>query len=611
MLNSNSSTNQNRSQIDEIKEKLDIVSVVEKYLHTMKHSGPNYFALCPFHNEKTPSFTVNQDLQIYKCFGCGESGDVISFIQKVEGLEFPKALEKAANLAGVTLKQLRPDPARDKFMKEKQKLLEINALAAKYYNHVLLNHPSGKRGADYCERRKITKPIIKKFQIGYAPKSYDNLKNFLVKRGYEPADLLKWGLLVERDNRFKRGQKQLVDKFRDRLMFPIINHQGDYVGFSGRQVEKSDYGPKYLNSPETIVYKKKETLYGLFQAKDDIRKNNFVILVEGNVDILSSHRVGVENIVCPLGTALTPDQCKLIRRYTDKVYFRFDTDSAGEKALLRGLVLVEQAGLESFALDIGDYQDVDELIMAEEKKWKEVILNPQSIIEHLIARFAKKFDLKDPKGKSGFINEISPYIKAIQDDIVRKEYIKKVAVLCEVDETDVMAVVEKQTHVTGESMQVDSNHEFNENDQKPKPRKVRITKKEYLAAILVQYPLLKFKISDLEVIYQEWFITFLKELIEKNKKNPGKIKLHDVLSSLENEKSDFISKLALINIENTDTDILQKELNKLVKLSKAEILKKQVQQIEKKVRKAEITGEDIDELTQNLQGKIKKIRENS
>ena len=576
---------QDRSQIEEIKEKLDIVQVGETYLSSMKRSGPNYFAPCPFHNEKTPSFSINQDLQIFKCFGCGESGDVITFIQKIEGLDFPKALEKAAQMAGVVLKQRAMDPARDKRAKEKQKIIEVNTLAAKYFNHILLNHKMGAKALEYSKARKLTKKVLEKFQIGFAPTGYENLKKFLTKKGYEEDDLARWGLLVKRDNK-------IYDKFRNRLMFPIFNHQGDVVGFSGRQIEKSDFGPKYLNSPETPVYKKKETLYGLFQARDSVRRKGFAIMVEGNVDILSSHRVGVENIVCPLGTALTVEQCKLIRRYADKLYFALDTDEAGEKALLRGLEFCEQVGLETLAIDLGEFLDADELIVAGAKKWQEAIDNPQEIIEHLIGRFSSRIDIATARGKAKFVQEIGPYLRAVQDPIVQKEYVKNVAVVAEIDEDLVLKGV-------GQSASVQPTEEDRPTVTSKPPRK--ISKKEFLAAMLIQNKDLSSELKNLDEIFESWFLDFLEDL------NKGK-ELKTLISDLEESKATLLQKLALIDLGFKDLEELPKEAKKMELALRKQVFQKQIKDLEKKIKKSEIAGQEYENLIREVKKKTVQLK---
>lgn len=579
-----------RAQIQEIKEKLDIVQVAEKYLTNIKHSGPNYFALCPFHNEKTPSFSINQDLQIFKCFGCGESGDVITFIEKIEGLDFVRALEKAAEMAGVTLETRQASPAEIKKRKEKERLLEANSLAMKYYNYILLEHDLGRQAREYCKIRKINKQIIEKFQIGFAPEGYEHLKSFLLKKGYKQDELVKWGLLVSKNGK-------IYDKFRKRLMFPIIDHQGDVVGFSGRQIEKSDYGPKYLNSPETSVYRKKETLYGLFQAKNEIRRKGFVVLVEGNVDILSSHRVGIENIVCPLGTALTNEQCKLIRRYAPKVYFALDTDEAGEKALIRGLKLAADNDLEVKALDIGDYQDSDALIMNDPDKWEDVVNNSLEVIELLIKRFSNKYDIGTPKGKSDFVKEIAPYIQNISEDVERHEYIKKVAVIAETDEGVVSRTVNKRGRIEAKPKKL---------EQKTVPKKAKPellnNKKNYLAALLLQHKNLLDESYNLGNIYSEWFVVLIRDYWSGRD-------ISKLIEDLEEPKAELISDLLLFNIGSIQKDLLQEEALKIYKALEVEKVRSDINQLKQQIKKAELTDQDSSEMIKELQEKTNILRE--
>lgn len=414
----------NRDQIEEIKTKLDIANIVLEYVPTLKKSGRNHFGLCPFHQEKTPSFSVNNELGLYKCFGCGEGGDVINFIQQLERVDFQRALEIAAKKAGVKLKRTYSQ-ADKKVAKERARLLEANELAAKYFHYMLMKHDSGEKCRIYVKGRGLKKQEVVKFMIGFAPEGFENLKTFLSKKGFSHQELTKWGLLVSKNGK-------IYDKFRNRLMFPIYDNQGELVGFSGRQIEKNDFGPKYLNSPETLVYKKSETLYGLFQAKDTLRKTNYAILVEGNIDILSSHMAGVENIMAPLGTALTDQQVKLIRRYVDTVYFALDTDLAGEKALVRGLELIENNELKAKALDLGEYQDVDELIQ-QGGGWKKTIKNAQPVVQHLMERFKVKYDLNTAEGKSSYTKSIMTFIAKLNDDVEKVHYLNELSSVVRTD----------------------------------------------------------------------------------------------------------------------------------------------------------------------------------
>lgn len=588
-----------RSQIDEIKEKLDIVNVAESYLSSMKRSGANYFALCPFHNEKTPSFSINQDLQLFKCFGCGESGDVIAFIQKLEGLDFPQTLERAATMAGVTLKDKPLSPRQEKARKEKEQILKANELAMKYFNYMLLEHKVGQKAREYCKNRKINKESINKYQIGYAPDGYEYLKGFLKKKGFSEGELVKWGLLVK-----KKGR--VYDKFRDRLMFPIFDHQGNVVGFSGRQLEKSEYGPKYLNSPETPVYKKKETLYGLHQARDEIRRKRFAILVEGNVDILSSFRVGVKNIVCPLGTALTQEQAKLLKRYADKVYLALDTDEAGEKALIRAMEIFQNVGLETLAIDLGKYQDSDELIMNEPEKWGELVSSPIHVVELLLRRFANKYDLSKPSDKSKFVRDIAPFIRALEDEVEKQAYISRVARDIDLDQATVLQSVNTAYSSTAYSSAVKQTHGQQESD-KDEPQKATFkapdmnNRKNYLAAILLQYP--KMIQEDIvKDIYDGWFV----DLLMRWKESDDKDKL---LEDLEERKSKLLEALYMYSLGDFDSDAIKKETTEVTKQLRVDLTRERIKELRSKINQYELQDKESTELMEELQKHTKLLQE--
>lgn len=429
----------NRDQIEEIKSKLDISTVILQYVPNLKRSGRNYFGLCPFHKEKTPSFSVNPELGLFKCFGCGEGGDVIKFLEKIEGLDFPNALELAANKAGVVLKKTY-SPEAQKFKEERDKLLEANKLAAKFFNYVLLKHAAGKLGREYVAKRKIPDKLVKEFLLGYAPRSFNALKDFLNSKGYKDDELVRWGLLVEKNGK-------VYDKFRGRLIFTIQNHQGDVTGFTGRAIFEDERGPKYLNSPETLVYKKSSTLFGLYQAKETIRKEGFVILVEGNVDPITSHGVGIKNIIAPMGTALTIEQLRLIKRYCDKIYFSFDNDDAGQKALIRSFELSEQAGLESYVIEIKGYKSADDLIFAG-GDWPKAVENPKEIVSYLINYIATKYDLSNARYKAKYVKEALAFISKVQSEVAVNEYLKQVSYIADVRIeilTDELTTLKKQT----------------------------------------------------------------------------------------------------------------------------------------------------------------------
>lgn len=367
----------NRVQIEEIKNRLDIVDQISKYVE-LKPAGKNYAGLCPFHTEKTPSFMVSPELQRYKCFGCGESGDIFTFIQKIEGIDFPEALEKLAKEAGVKLQ-------KRKINTHIAKLYEINKLAGRYYYKQL---KESKVASKYIASRGFNKDSIYKFGIGYAPGGY-KLLDYLQNQGEEKfnkKELLDSGLFT-----LKNGK--LRAKFYKRIMFPIRSTSGKVIGFSGRVLSKDQKGPKYMNTPETPIYHKKENVFGQYESRKAIRKKDLVIFCEGQTDVISAHQAGFENIVAPLGTALTLEQLKKLSKLTKNFLFIFDSDEAGQKAMQRALILISKLELQAYAASPDPYKDIDEMLQKDEAKFKNLIKNKIDLFSFL---FNKKIEDLNP-----------------------------------------------------------------------------------------------------------------------------------------------------------------------------------------------------------------------
>ena len=321
--------NNMRDLIDEVKSRCDIVSVISQYIH-LKNSGSNYSGLCPFHSEKTGSFHVNQNKQIYKCFGCGEGGDVINFVMKIENLDFMEAVKLLAEKNGIEFKTNLTEADKKK-MAEIKLMQDIHLQAARFYFKNLTS--SKNAGYDYLRNRGLSDKIIKKFGLGYSLYSWNSLMDYLLSIGYEKKDLVKSGLVAHKEN----GDKY-YDKFRNRVMFPIFDYRGNVIGFGGRVLD--DSLPKYLNSPDTILFNKRYNLYGLNYAKKSV-KNDTLILVEGYMDLISLVEHGIENVVATLGTALTNEQGKLIKRYASTAVIAYDSDEAGIKATLRAIEILK------------------------------------------------------------------------------------------------------------------------------------------------------------------------------------------------------------------------------------------------------------------------------
>ncbi len=542
------------SQVDEIKEKLNIVDVVQEYVPSLKRSGRNFFGLCPFHQEKTPSFSVNPELNIFKCFGCGEGGDILTFIEKIEGVDFSKALELAAKKAGVTLKKFDTPQAR-KFREKKQRALEAHRLAAEYYHYILTEHETGKVGLSYATKaRKIEIEQIEKFKLGYAPKNFNNLVKFLTKKGFKEAELVEFGLLA-------RKGRNTYDKFRGRLMHPIFSMQGDVVGFSGRIIDKEDKGPKYLNSPETVIYKKKNLVYGGYQAKEAMRQAGFVVLVEGNIDIISSHRAGIANIVCPLGTALTDEQLKLLKRYVEEIYFAFDTDQAGKKALLRSLEMAEKQGFAAKAVDLGEFGDSDDLICSDGgvRLWKQRVKSAEEIPEFIIEKFKEDYDLNNASQKQKYIRSCLPFIAKLRDEIKIDHYLQTLEIVTGTKYDVLKKLLDKQqqnsqVYEQGSERNTDTDAAI----EKPQEYIPQIHISKPLARLINMVCIFEDKLSDKEKVQ-------LKDLYKKPLEEFGeKFKIEIVLLDMAfgkkfGEKNKDLNSLKDIN--------LQKEIEQILKRS--------------------------------------------
>ncbi len=421
-------------EIEEIKKKTDIVELISGYL-PLKKGGRNYKANCPFHNEDSPSFMVSPELQIFKCFGCGAAGDAFAFIKMMEGVEFVEALKMLADRAGVTLKSYQPSPESAR----KDRLVSLNTLAAEFYHYLLMQHRLGKDARDYLKKRGFTDETLKKFLIGYAPRSWDSAGKYFLSKKYSSSELLLSGLAVQKDN--GRGY---YDRFRGRIIFPIRETGGRTVGFSARRLSDNEKEPKYINTPETPVFQKGHFLYGLDLAKTAIKKAGFAIVVEGQTDMISPFQAGTENIVASLGTALTPEQIKLLRRYTEEAALCFDTDSAGDSAARRGLELAEAAGLTVKVIETpSPFKDPDECLRKDVSAWRQAVVSRVSVYDFLLDLTLKKHNPKTGEGQQKILREFLPILKLITSEVVQAHYRKKMAEALDVDEKLILADMKK------------------------------------------------------------------------------------------------------------------------------------------------------------------------
>ncbi|MFH1088752.1 MAG: DNA primase [Patescibacteria group bacterium] len=399
-------------QLEEIRRKVDIVEFIGQYL-PLKKAGRNYRSICPFHSDKDPSLMVSPDKQIWHCFGCGAGGDVFGFLMKKEGLEFPEALAQLADRAGVELAN-RP---RDWGMKSK--LFAINDLAAKFFEKYITDTVMGRQAVNYLINRGLSAETIKLFQVGYAPAGWDYFAKFIERRGYTKEDGEKAGLLVQRN-------KNVADKFRHRLMFPITNVSGKVVGFTGRVLDAKTQ-PKYLNSPETPIFNKGRVLYGLSITKGEIQKSNAAVLVEGQMDALSSYQAGVKNVVASSGTAFTGDQLETLRRYTETLILALDADSAGSEATKRAIELASAKDLDVKVALLEGYKDPDECAKADPAKWREIVVKAVPIVDFYIDYATKKFGNDSVSAKKKVVAEVLPIVALMDSPVEKDQYIKQLA----------------------------------------------------------------------------------------------------------------------------------------------------------------------------------------
>ena len=389
-----------RSQIEEIKEKIDIVNLISRYVE-IHPAGKNFVGLCPFHTEKTPSFIVSPDIQRYKCFGCGKSGDIFNFVQEIENLDFPETLEKLAKEAGVELKKIQKNP-------HLEKLETTNRRAAEYYFKEL-NKPENRKALDYViKERKFAKETIRKFAIGYAPgkrKLIEFLKKYEL---YTEQELLSSGLFTKKNNILK-------EKFFKRIMFPIRNSQGKFIGFSGRILPGDDLGPKYMNTPETLIFHKKDNLFGLYESRQEIRKLDLAIICEGQTDMISAYQNGIKNIVAPLGTALTKEQLEKLSHFTKNILFFFDSDEAGQKAMIRGFKLASELNLRPYATNSSPYKDIDEMIKSDPEKLRKRIAKKRDAFSYLLFMFIENKDLTNYEDYNKVQVFISDLLSSVTD----------------------------------------------------------------------------------------------------------------------------------------------------------------------------------------------------
>ena len=551
------------SQVAEVKSRIDIVQLIGGYV-ALKKAGRNYKGLCPFHSEKTPSFMVSTERQIFKCFGCNEGGDALTFYQKIEGLEFAETLKALAAKAGVQIKEYKPNPREA----QREVFTRVNTVAAEFYHYLLTKHPSGQKALEYIKGRGLTEKTIEDWQLGFAPDSWDSTFKFLVKKKIDLKDIIGSGVVLPSTGR------GAYDRFRKRIMVPIRNISGTVVGFSGRIFGEGE--PKYLNSPDSLLFNKSNNLFGLDRAKTEIKKLNQAVLVEGNLDVIMSHQVGVENVIGPLGTALTEKQVDLVKRFTDSLVVSFDQDSSGQQAALRAVEIAEKAGLTLSLTEFAE-KDPDELIRKDPSAWKKAIKNSIPIYDFLLNSLSKRYGTRNPASIKKVTKEILPYLAKIDNEMSRSHYERLLATKLGVSEDSVKQELAKMI-TKGPPLELEQTQQINNE---------RLRLETYLLELVLQAGLLPqaFGSESLEV---RQFRTLL-EIAEKKSQN-GRFSLKEL--SVPEELAEIFDRLTLAEIgedilksqEKTQKEIETcglrlKELNLRTELKKVSLAIKQAELI--------------------------------
>lgn len=579
-----------------VKQKTDIISVISEHVN-LKKSGRNYKGLCPFHTEKTPSFVVSPELQIFKCFGCGESGDVFSFLQKYEGMDFYEALTTLAKKAGVVLKGNFSN-----IKGERNYLFEINHLVAKFYHYILTKHPLGKYALDYLlKERGLSLSTITEFNLGYSPEQSNIFNNFFfLKKKLDPYDLEKLGIVYFR-NRFP------IDRFSGRIIFPLTDSRGNICGFSGRITPKDTNKDiaKYINTPETAIYHKSELLYGINISKKHIKIQKSAVVVEGELDMISCYQAGVRNVVAIKGSALTEEQCRVLSRLCSRVILALDSDFAGDVAARRGIKIFNEFGFEISVAEFGDYKDPDEVARSDREALFRGIDNAISIWDFLINSIFKRYTFKDGASKERISHEVVAVLSDIDDLIVRASYINLIAGKLGISPDVVEAQV--QNYIRRKKTKLTSQLNFNiqdNNENYPKEEDIVKLWQERLFSLLIFYDLQK-----LISFYEEGVFSdiVLRKIIDfyKNQDNKN-ISYAELVEILPAELSEKARDLALLNISEDNED-LKKEIYELIKRIKKHNLELEKENVLSKIRQIETNEEIAEDKLLILQKRFKEI----
>ena len=594
--------------IEEVRQNNDIVDIISQYVH-LTRKGRNYFGLCPFHSEKSPSFSVSPDRQIFHCFGCGVGGNVYTFLMKIEGITFKEALEQLAERANIQLPKLEnnADTAREEL---KAKVYKVNEFTAEFY-HQNLYKPTSKIGQEYVKKRKMNKETLEAYRIGFSGK-FDELYKALKAQGFGEKEILESGLVNKNDN------GTYIDRYRNRLMFPICDVRGKVIAFGGRILDDSKIKdpkfpqPKYINSPENVVYSKGRHLFGLNVAKKDSAKK--LLIVEGYMDVISLHQRGVTNVVGGLGTSLTEQQGWLLRKSTEQVILGFDADGAGQTAIARSMEILQKMGCDMRVLQIEGAKDPDEYIVKfGEGRFRLAMDNAISLVEFKVKNLKKDLNLENTGDKIKFLNEIAKILSKVENTMEREIYIEKIAQGYNISKEAIYAEVNKLIYNNTKEDKVLQSREI-----KPVRENIKNTteidedlkrRENTIIAILLDSNANMFAKIKEQIKPEDFKDSVNRKIAEQLYKELEKedCNINRLIDSFDEETQNHITMVMatdyeIDNLEKAVDDILQKYEKKKLDNRKQEILKQL--EIEEDVDKKKELGKELSNIIITL-AKIK------
>ena len=578
--------------LDEIKSKNDIVDIVSQYV-VLKRSGRNFFGLCPFHKEKSPSFAVSPDKQIFHCFGCGVGGNVFHFISKIENLNFKESVELLAGRAGIQL-PTSDNVEDDRLAKLKSRVYEVNSCAAEFY-HQNLYKPTAKPAQDYVKKRHLDNKTLKAFKIGYSGR-FDELYKELTSKGFTEEEILASCLV----NKNKDGK--FIDRFRNRLMFPIFDTHERVIAFGGRVLDDSK--PKYINSPEDIVYSKGRNLFAFNIAKKGNPKS--IIMVEGYMDAVSLHQRGIHNAVASLGTALTEAQGRLLRRSCEKVIIGYDADGAGQAATLRGLEILKNLGCDVRILQIEGAKDPDEFVVKYgPERFQKYVDNAISLVEFKVKMLKKDLNLDIVNDKIKFLNEVAKILAKVDNNMEREVYIDKISLEYKVSKDAIYAEINKLLYANNKSEQelerrvvpIHKNVEVAPVDEKTRKRE------SLIIYLLINYPNESFdslkNIVKSNLIKIDRNVGIINKLYEEHEK--GNINIENMLDLFDDEETiNYLSGIMATDFEITD---IKKCIEDVLSTYRKEYLLQRRNEVINKIDNSEkenLTKEEVASLEEEL-----------